>query len=148
MTSTFESRQFGTVEYSGDAVLEFPQGLAGFEQETRFVLIERAESAPLVFLQSMANPDLCFVTVPVKCLDEDYRVQLDEETAAALGIETGEGWEQEVLCLAILTVPEGGGPTANLRAPVVIHRATRRAAQAIQFDSAYPFHHPLEVAEC
>lgn len=131
------------MEYSEEAVLEFPLGLAGFEQDTRFVLIERVESAPLMFLQSMERPELCFVTLPVKCIDESYRVGLDEDAARTLGIATSPGWEQEVLCLAIVTVPESGAAMANLRAPVVIHRATRRACQVIQFDSDYSFHHPL-----
>ena len=33
--------------------------------------------------------------------------------------------------------------TANLMAPVVIHRRTRRARQIIQYDSEYHFEHPL-----
>lgn len=144
LTSTFASRQFGLIEYTPDAVVEFPEGIPAFEQETRFVLIERPESAPLIYLQSLSNADLSFATLPAKCVDADYRLQLTEEDFAFLG--SPEVREEEVLCLVILTVTDKDMPTVNLKAPVVIQRRTRRARQVIQFESGYSFRHPLPVA--
>lgn len=142
-----ETRQFGPVEYTDDSVLELPLGLAGFDQNRRWVLIERAESAPVLFLQSLDDPALSFVTLPIHSVVAGYRIDLDPEARQTLGVpESAE--PQEVLCLAIVTLPGEGEPTVNLRAPLVIYRPTRRACQLIQFDSAWSFRHPLEVAGC
>ncbi len=144
LSDTFVSRQFGPVEYTADAVVEFPEGIPAFEQRTRYVLIERPDSAPLIFLQSLDDPELCFVTLPVGCVDSGYRPQLDRADIEALGMQTAE--DEEVLCLVILTIPEHGVPTVNMMAPVVIHRRTRRARQVIQFDSSHSFQQQLPVA--
>jgi flagellar assembly factor FliW len=57
----------------------------------------------------------------------------------------------DLLCLVILTISGDRPPTANLMAPVVIHRKTRRARQVIQFESGYSFEHvlnPVKEDEC
>lgn len=136
----FHTRQLGTVEYEPDSVLEFPGGLPAFDDERQFVLIEKPESAPVIFLQSLSNPDLCFCTVPVQCVDADYRLNVSEEELKALGSQDGT---EGLLTLTILTLREDHAPTANLMAPVVIDRKTRRARQVIQYDSGYEFEKPL-----
>jgi flagellar assembly factor FliW len=138
------SRQFGLIEYTPESVVEFPEGMPAFEQHTRFVLIERSGSAPLIFLQSLADDGLCFVTLPVGCVEPGYRPRLDKADFEALGMESFE--DQEVLCLVILTIPAEGRPTVNMMAPVVIHRRTQRARQVIQFDSGYSFRQQLPVS--
>lgn len=144
MSDTFASRQFGTIEFTPEAVVEFPGGMPAFELQTRYVLIERPDSAPLIFLQSLDDPELCFVTLPVGCIDASYRPKLEPDDFDALGMENHD--DQEVLCLAILTIPPQGPPTVNMKAPVIIHRRTRRARQVIQFESSYSFRQELPVA--
>lgn len=144
MSDTFQSRQFGLIEFTGESVVEFPEGMPAFEQQTRYVLIERPDSAPLIFLQSLDDPQLCFVTLPVGCVDARYQPRLEKSDFEALGMQTFD--DQEVLCLVILTIPAQGPPTVNMMAPVVIHRRTRRARQVIQFDSGYSFRQQLQVS--
>lgn len=140
----FFTRQFGLVEYTDDAVVSFDEGLPAFEHCRQFVLIERPETAPLIFLQSLDLADLCFLTLPAECIDPGYQLHLPPEEMEAHG--------QDVLCLAILTTPASGEATANLMAPVVIHRHTRKARQVIQDGSAYSFQHrlfePEEKSRC
>lgn len=130
--------RFGTVEYGEDAVVEFEEGLPAFESDTRFVLIEPPETAPVVFLQSIVHPELCFTTAPAACIDHNFRLKAAESDLEPIG-----GLAGDLLCLAILTLRDDHPPTANLLAPVVIHRRTRRGRQVIQYDSGYLFEHPL-----
>ena len=136
-----ETAHFGPLDYLEESVLEFAAGLPAFEDQTRFVLIERAESAPLVFLQSLGRPELVLPALPVQLLCPDYRLEM----AAEDGAPPFPG--QDVLCLAIVTAAAGAPPTANLAAPVVVNLATRQAAQVIRADSAYSHQHPLFPAE-
>jgi flagellar assembly factor FliW len=147
--SEYWTRQFGTVEYGEEAVIEFPDGLPAFESDTRFVLLERPETGPVQFLQSLVHAELCFLALPVAFIDGEYRLKLGAEDRAALGIRPGEeSLETErLLCLAILTVREQEPPTANLMAPVVIHRQNRRGRQVIQYDSQYSFEQLLDAGK-
>lgn len=143
----FETRHFGAIEYQPDAVCEFPAGLPGFEDEREFLPLELPRTRPIVFLQSLRRPELCFITLPVQTIEPAYRLLMSAEDLRLLGLPEDRQPElgREVLCLAIVAVAEGQAPTANLLAPVVINLANRRAVQAIQSDSGYSHRHPLPV---
>ena len=51
----YKSTRFGTFEVNDDAILNFPDGLYGFEQETRFALLPFASNidSPLEWLHSL-----------------------------------------------------------------------------------------------
>jgi flagellar assembly factor FliW len=124
------------------AILEFPAGLPGFEDRKRFGVIERANVAPIVLLQSLDLPDLCFLAAPVAAIDPAYQLDVSSEDLARLGLERQN---DQLVCLAILSAPENGPLTANLLAPVVIEPRTRRAVQAVRMDSRYSHQHPLDT---
>ena len=141
----FATKHFGTIDFQPEATLEFPRGLPGFEQETRFVALEQPGTKPLVFLQSLSRPELCFITMPVQVVDPGYRLTVSEEDLQCLELAEDRQPEigTEVLCLAVVSVAEQRGPTANLVAPVVVNLRTRRAVQAIAPGSRYSAQHPV-----
>jgi flagellar assembly factor FliW len=142
--------RFGHLTYSPEACLEFPAGLPGFEQEHHFVLIDEPANRPLVFLQSVQTPDLCFTTVPVHLIDNGYQLHVTREDLERLGLpyDRQPDTASEVACLAIICAARGRSPTANLLGPVVINRQTRTAIQAIREDSRYSARHTLLEAAC
>jgi flagellar assembly factor FliW len=143
------SSYFGAVEYEEEAALDFPFGLLAFEQDTRFVVLEPPHTAPVVYLQSLVHPELCFITLPVLAIDPGYRLRISADDLRALELPPDRQPELnlDVVCLSIVTIPADKRATANLLAPVVVHRATRRALQAIQMDSGYSHQHPLAARE-
>jgi flagellar assembly factor FliW len=142
-----ESVQLGTIEYPDEHVLHFPFGLPAFEDETRFLAVERPGLAPIVFLQSLQRPDLTFPTLPVKALEPGFELLLTEDEFgwlynARAGQAPPETASEDLIALAIVTFA-GDGITANLRAPVVVNQRTRLGLQAIQADSPYSLRHPV-----
>ena len=139
---------FGQLSYHPEQVIHFPAGLPAFEEETAFLPIERPATAPVIFLQSLSRPDLAFITLPILLADPDYRLDLAPADLEALGLPTDRQPEigADVLCLAIVTVPESRIATANLMAPIVMNVATRRAFQAIQTDAGYSHQHVLSAS--
>lgn len=145
-----DTKYFGRVDYPEESIIEFPAGLPGFENERRFVILEQPENKPLVFLQSLTQPDLCFLALPVLTVDPCYQPVISAEDLAALELpeDRQPGIGRDVLCLAILSLSEGHVPTANLLAPLVIHLGTRRGLQAIQSEVGYSHQHPLLEGTC
>lgn len=147
-----DTRYFGPVEYDEESVMVFPDGIPAFEQEKRFLALRQPINEPMVFLQSLANPNLCFATLPALAACPHYRLNLATEDLEALGLEQGRQpvVGREVLCLAILSLEENKPPTANLLAPIVISLRTLRGLQAIQTDSPYSHREvlPLREAAC
>ena len=126
-------------------MIHFPLGIPAFETETRFIAVERPDAQPIVFLQSLQIPSLCFLALPVTAIDPDYRLAVGAEDLELLGYPTNEQPQisGDLTCLAILTIPEQGVPTANLMAPILLRRDTRVAVQAVQTDSGYSHQTPL-----
>ncbi len=151
---SIDTARFGLIDYPDDAVIHFPAGLPAFETDTQFLAIERPDAAPLIFLQSINHPGLCFLTLPVLVIDAGYRLALSPEDLLVLELPVGRQPEiaGNLSCLCILTIPEQGPATANLMAPLVIRRDTRIGLQAVQVDGAYSHRHPLfqsaEVSSC
>ncbi len=147
-----QTRYFGPVEYDEQSVLVFPEGIPAFEEEKRFLALRQPMNEPLVFLQSLANPNLCFVTLPAPSACPDYRLRMAPEDLDALGLalDRQPAIGGEVLCLTILSVVENAPPTVNLLAPIVINLRTLQGRQAIQTDSAYSHRAalPLRGAVC
>lgn len=135
------SKRLGRIDYSEESIVEFPAGLPAFEQERRFVMVERAETAPVIFLQSLETDSLCFLTLPAQVLRADYRVHIGVDERQLLG----ETVDQDLLVLALITLPDSGVPSANLMAPLIIHRRTRRACQTIQAGSGYSFEERVTI---
>jgi flagellar assembly factor FliW len=146
--SVIESSYFGKIPYQPESVLEFTAGLPGFEQARRFQPVRLQETGPLVFLQSLEDPGLCFVTLPAAVADPAYRLAMTEEDVERIGLPRGSdpAHEGNLLCLVVVTVKEGG-PTANLLAPIVANLGNRLAVQAIAPGSDYSWEHVLLPAE-
>jgi flagellar assembly factor FliW len=135
------TKYIGWVKCEEASFVEFPAGLPGFATERDFVLIRNEAHAPLVFLQSLSTPELCFLAVPVAEVETGYELELGEEDAAVLGVEGPAGEDLEVLVL--ISRREGEPATANLRAPVVVHASRRKAVQAVRGDRRYSARHVL-----
>src|SRR5581483_1922527 len=127
--------------------LDFPAGLPAFEHETAFLLLAPQETAPLVFLQSERTPGLCFVGVAVEQIVPDYELSLSSEDLVVCGFEDGRVPHPEEIAVIALLSCTGEETTANLLAPIVIHLARRRAAQAVRADRLYSHRYPVRLAD-
>jgi len=144
-----ETRYFGPVEYNEESVLVFPEGIPAFEQEKRFLVMRQPISEPLVFLQSVANPNVCFATLPAAAACPGFQLHMKPEDLDTLGLEKGQqpAIGRDVLCLTILSLTENAPPTVNLLAPIVVNLHTLRGCQAIQTDSPYSHREVLPMRE-
>lgn len=142
------TKYFGTMEYQEESVLHLPLGLPAFESEKRFVLIERPDYAPLVFLQSLNEPSLCFLSLPARAIDPAYALAVSDEDRAVLqwGGEACLG-DAGLLAMTLLSMHDGFPPTANLMAPIVVNVQNRRAVQSIRLDRKYSHEHPFVLAD-
>jgi flagellar assembly factor FliW len=130
-------------------VLDFPLGLPGFENATRFMLKAEPKLAPVSFLKGLDTAELCFLVVPVGAVLRDYELSVTGEDLRTIGLDEDRqpAAGGNVLCLAILTAPENGPLTANLLAPVVANLATGKAVQAVRADTLYSHQHVIAALE-
>ncbi len=130
---------------SPTGVLDIPQisfvrPLPGLGEARRFALMGIDDAGVLYSLQCLDSPDIRLVVAAPAAFFPDYSPEIDEQAVCDLGLSTAE----DALLLVVLTVADSlQASTANLLAPIVIHRDTRAAAQVVLANSDLPLRAPL-----
>ncbi|PRX32579.1 flagellar assembly factor FliW [Orenia metallireducens] len=134
-----ETTRFGKIEIKEDEMILFNQGLYGFKNEKKFVILKEEES-DFFWLQSSTNSDLAFIVTEPWNYIKYYEFDLNDELQKELNISSKE----DVMVINIITVPENPKEmTINLKAPIVINYKERLAKQIILDDERYQIKHRL-----
>ena len=120
-----QNKQFGEIEFTEDLVLRFDEGVYGFENLKRFLLIKTEEDL-FYWLNSIDQPEICFPLIGLRMNDEDYP---NKEDAEAFGIVTLNQDPSKI--------------TANLKAPVYINQEEKTGYQTIIDDDKYSVNYTL-----
>ncbi|PIP72070.1 MAG: flagellar assembly protein FliW [Nitrospinae bacterium CG22_combo_CG10-13_8_21_14_all_47_10] len=137
-----ETTRFGTLEVEEKQVIQFPDGLYGFEKETRFTFLPfnpNVES-PMEWMQSALSPHLAFVITDPYLYVPDYKLKLLEEDRKKVGLGQGDTF----ITRSIVTIPENYTEmTTNLVAPLVINLNNGVAKQFVLTSMEYDTRHYL-----
>ena len=138
----YTSSRFGEFEVTDDAILNIPDGLYGFEQETRFALLpfDPHIDSPLQWLHSLITPELAFVVTDPVLFLPDYQVTLTADDRRTIGLGEEDAFQVRI----IVTVPEDyRRMTGNFLAPLVIHPGLNTGKQLVLTRQDYNTQHPL-----
>jgi len=133
------STRFGTLEIAEDAVIEFPDGLIGLPG-TRYALIAQNESASFYWLHSVDDPSVALPVTQPWLFFSDYEVQVSDDDAARLGLESSE--QADIFCV-VRAAKDLKDFTVNLRGPIVIHAGSRVGRQIINTAGDFEVRQPL-----
>ena len=114
-----------------EKIVHFPRGLAGFENERDFILLQILPEAPLLILQSVNAPQVgLLVADPYSFLDKSYRPLVGEAELRLLRLaDLGQA-----AVLVTVSIPAGEPEKAvlNLTGPIVINHEARLGLQVPQ----------------
>lgn len=127
-----ETYLFGEVDVNPEKVIAFPNGLVGFEQSKRFMLVhEEGSTQPSSYtLQSLDDPALALQIVDPVTLGFSYELALSDAETALLQSPSAD----EVAVMQVLFKKEEDGKAViipSLRAPLVINTKARVGLQKI-----------------
>ena len=133
-----QTKFFGEVELDDNKILEFPNGIIGFEDFKKFAIIYDVEDdreTKISWLQSLEEPVLALPIVDPLAIVPDYAPMIEDELLKPLGNPTDE----DLLFLLVMTVPSDMKKvTANMKAPVIINTKTCTGVQLIVDNADYP----------
>jgi flagellar assembly factor FliW len=134
------SSRLGELELPDDSIMQFPQGLLGFEPFHEYALIDHDGAGVYWWLQSLDDRDLAFLAVVPWPFFPDYEPEIDAEAETALGLE--DVADALVLCLVAVRdaddSSDGASISANLLGPVVVNTRIRVGAQVVLHDGSWP----------
>lgn len=108
-----QNQQFGEFEFDENIILHFADGLLGFEEFKKFVLITK-DNDLFFWLTSIDEPELVFPIFPVKMIEENYPDYSESEPFGIVKLD------KDPLNISI-----------NLKAPVYINQKNNTGEQKI-----------------
>lgn len=135
--------RFGEIEYDPAAVLNFPEGLIGFEELRDFVVMPNEKEGPLFWIQSVEDPQVALVLTDPTNFFLDYQVAPEQQERDKLTISE----EASCFSLVVVTVHPDRRITLNLAAPILFAPESNKAIQVILENSGYDIQTPLPVVD-
>lgn len=137
---TFTNVKFGEVTVEAASILNFPEGVPGFERLKRYGLVQVDEEAPFLRLLSLDEPAVAFVILNPMSIWPDYKPQLGQEELQ--GLELANDEDLELYCIVTLN-SDAKHVTVNLKGPIAINTVSMTARQIILMDDKYSTKHAL-----
>lgn len=121
------NKQFGEIEFETNSIINFSEGILGFEEYKQFLLISENDGS-FFWLTSIDEPELIFPLFSIRLLEEEYD---DEGDLEPFGI--------------VKLAKEPEKVTINLKAPVFIDRSSKTGYQKIIDNEECKVNYPLFV---
>ena len=139
-----KSTRFGEFEVSEELIVQFPEGLPGFEDQKQFAFLPYTvdeDNSPFAYMQSVQDPDLTLLLADPFLFFKHYSLNLNDEDAAQLGLSDSE---ETAGVYGVVAVPEKiDQMTVNLVAPIVVNWKEQKGMQIILNRSPYSTKHLL-----
>ncbi len=125
-----------------DKILHFPDGIPGFQQCTRFMLMDMVEDGAFQMLQCVDDPDVALVVCIPWLFFPDYTPEISELDESGLGLESAE---DAIVFTPVTLDPEGQQFYVNLLGPFIVNAKSRQGRQIVLVDSNYPVRAPVAL---
>ena len=125
---------FGEIEVDSKKVIDFPEGLIGFNDYKRFVILDEKKIKPFRWLQCVDEPSLAFVVVNPQVVKPDFSVNVEKDKVTKLELSDSE----DALVYTIVVLAKNPKDmTTNLRGPIIVNKSKRKGMQIILDDPQY-----------
>lgn len=127
-----DTNYFGQIEVDESEILTIKDGLIGFDEFTKFVLLKE-EDIFIEYLQCIQDKVVFAVMEPF-LIKKDYKFEIPDNTAKELGLKTVD----DIVVKTIVVLPEDITKIrTNLQAPIIFNKNTNMGKQII-LDDSYP----------
>lgn len=131
-TRRIDTQQFGELELEDRHIFTFKDGLHGFQELHKFVVVGDDSLLPFKWLLSLEQPSIGFPLLSPYHIDFAYSpdIEFNPQTSAIMVIVT-------------LADPKQGTPVANMRAPLLLDVQQQTGQQLLLNDSVYAMEQPV-----
>ena len=133
--------KFGEIEIEESRIFDFVLPIIGFNELSKFIILDPNKETLFKWLQSVEDPGLAFPIISVATLNYDYSVDLNDGVVKSLDIKNTES----LLVMNITSIPQDNprGTTINLLAPVIVNLENMTAGQIVLSGSGYDISYPM-----
>lgn len=136
------TKHFGEVDIDDSRIIEFEDGIFGFEDEKRFVVFteEEESSTGLCWLQSISDETLAMPLINPIFWFPTYSPEVADEMIEKIG----ELSEEDLNVFSVVVIADSiETMTTNLKAPILVNIKTKKGIQVIAENDEYQIRHNL-----
>ena len=125
-----KSKLLGTQHIDPETIITFPEGIPGFEDQTRFKLFHQENNPIIYWLQSVDDEELTFSVASPDLFNINYSLLLTDEELALLKLNNADN-----LIILILLHTDNDGETqkpmikGSIKSPLLINGASKTGMQ-------------------
>lgn len=148
-----KSKLLGNQQIDPETIITFPEGIPGFEDQTRFKLFHQENNPIIYWLQSVDDEDLTFSVASPGMFNINYSFLLTDEDQALLKLDRVE----DLIILILLHTDDAEGdhkPTikGSIKSPLLINSAGKIGIQKrlVQIEQSITFtekHNEIDLQE-
>jgi flagellar assembly factor FliW len=132
--------RFGELQVNKEDIINFQEGLLGFENLNKFFVVDPGDSTLILWLQSIDDGKIAFPIIEPKIYKPDYVAKLVPGDMKSVELES----LSQAKIYSILTIPSDiTTMSANLKAPIVINNEKKVAKQIVLQDSKLNVKHEM-----
>ena len=136
-----ETTRFGHVEIEEDLILTLPEGILGFEDLKRYIILDHFDKeSPFKWLQSIEDPSLAFVITDPLIFVPDYKAKIHKEEINSIELSDAE---KAIIVVIVNIKRDHSEITINLQGPLVINPEKKLARQFIMRTDDYSVRHVI-----
>jgi flagellar assembly factor FliW len=126
--------RFGKIGIADEEIITFDEGLLGFEDYHRYVVLNTDDGSPFRWLQCVDDGNLAFVIIEPLSFMFEYDLEISDSDAEFIALKRAE----DAVLYVIVSIPQNPKDmTANLQGPLVINAANRKGRQIISSNSRH-----------
>jgi flagellar assembly factor FliW len=135
-----QTTRFGTVEVNDSDLIHFSEGILGFSDLRKFILLDDPNDEIFAWLQSCEKDHVAFPILEPELFTSDYKPTITRTDLQSIHLTS----QERMRIFTIVTIPEDVTlMTANLKAPIAINVKERIARQAVVQENDYQIKYPI-----
>lgn len=132
----------GEVEIKEEELIVFPDGILGFEESRRFILLDIPENDVFKVLQDVDQEFVSFIVAEPWHFKNEYELDVPDHELLKINIRKKE----QIAMLNIVTLSDVfEKSTINLLAPIILNTEHRLGRQYVLNNVSYSTKHPLFI---
>jgi len=133
--------RFGEISVEEPLIITLPDGMIGFEDCKRFVVLHQDPKNPLKWFQSLDDGAVAFPIINPWDFKKDYSLSISDADADFLHMDE----DTPKIVFVVVTVPRNNpaAMTANLLGPIVINPLRKIGKQVVLSDERYTTRHSI-----
>jgi len=129
------TNQFGKLEVEEEHILNFKDGIIGFEEYKRFIIVTDKDFEPIFWLVSADDPNLEFPILNPLLFYPDYDPEIVIESP------------DKTFFAVVSFRKEISNTTINLKAPIIVDIANKTGEQIVINNDKYTTDHSLLISK-